>query len=196
MITRLCPPRASPVHFPYNGLMTDPHDPQSSTSGLGKGMVIAGWLIALGLLTLFFSDQLDQQRNPNQAVESHMLEDGVREVQLQRNRHGHYVATGEINDASVEFMLDTGATAVSVPSGLAERLGLRRGAPITTRTANGTITTYATMLDRIALGDIEVRNVRATINPYSDQILVGMSFLRNLEFTQRGDTLTLRQYAN
>ena len=47
-----------------------------------------------------------------------------------------------------------------------------------------------------ASGDISLQNVRATINPgyKSNQILLGMSFLKHLEFSQRGDTLTLRQY--
>jgi len=37
--------------------------------------------------------------------------------------------------------------------------------------------------------------VRASINPQSsdDNILLGMTFLKHLDFAQRGDQLTLRQ---
>ena len=46
------------------------------------------------------------------------------------------------------------------------------------------------------VGDIELRNVQAGIAPglLMDEILLGMSFLKHIDFTQRGDTLILRQY--
>ena len=57
------------------------------------------------------------------------------------------------------------------------------------------ITTYSTRLDEVRLGNIELNNVRADINPHmrSDDVLLGMSFLRKLEFTQRDRELTIRQ---
>ncbi|MGI9334732.1 MAG: retropepsin-like aspartic protease family protein, partial [Gammaproteobacteria bacterium] len=87
-------------------------------------------------------------------------------------------------------------TDVSVPAGLARRIGLERGMPLQTHTANGTITTYRTRLASVVLGDIELGNVRASINPHmqGDEVLLGMSFLRNLELVQRDRTLTLRQF--
>jgi len=51
-------------------------------------------------------------------VEAHLRGD-VREVVLKRNRYGHYVANGSINGSQVEFLLDTGATAVAVPAATA-----------------------------------------------------------------------------
>lgn len=155
---------------------------------------MAAWLIALGLLTWFFSGALEEQRNPNQQVTTMARVDGG-EVVLLRNRFGHYVATGRINGHPVELMLDTGASDVSVPAGLAAALGLERGARALYRTANGTITAYRTVLDRVELGGIVLENVRASINPAmpGDQVLLGMSFLKQLELTQRGNTLTLRQ---
>jgi aspartyl protease family protein len=166
----------------------------TATTHMGRLMIVAAWLVVLGLLTLFFSQWLDKQHNPNQEISSQMLMNGVSEVVLQRNRYGHYVATGRINDHKVELMLDTGATVVSIPAGLAQQLELPRGAPMSTMTASGPITTYATILDKVELGDIVLTNVRANINPYSDDVLLGMSFLKQLEFTQRGNTLTIRQY--
>ena len=163
---------------------------------LGMGMIALAWAILLGLLAVFFSDRLEEQRNPNQEVQSAVVADGIREVVLRRNRSGHYVATGRINGESVEFLLDTGATTISVPARLARRLGLSRGRPVLASTANGTITTYATRLRTVELGDILINDVEATINPHmgGNGILLGMSFLKSLEFTQRGNTLTLRQY--
>ncbi len=165
----------------------------NTSHNLGRTMVWIAWLLVLGLLTLFFNNVLDKQRNPNQQLGA--VDTGAAiEVTLQRNHYGHYVATGAINDQPVEFMVDTGATTVSIPADLAQQLGLQRGAAMSTSTANGVITTYATVLPVVSLGAIRVHDVRAHINPYGEDVLLGMSFLKNLEFTQRGDTLILRQY--
>ncbi len=167
-----------------------------SSKGLGKGMIFVAWILALGLLTLFFNGFLENQHNPNQDLRTQDYKDGIREVVLQRNRKGHYVANGTINGQPVVFFLDTGATIVSIPAHLNHRLNLPQGRSMIANTANGTITTYSTTLDKIALGNIELHNVRASLNPHnnSDEILLGMSFLKHLEFTQRGNTLILRQY--
>jgi aspartyl protease family protein len=96
----------------------------------------------------------------------------------------------------VRFILDTGATGVAVPDAVAQRLGLQRGRAFRTQTANGTGTSYAARLDSVSVGGIELQDVPAGITPglQVDQVLLGMSFLKHIEFTQRGDTLTLRQY--
>jgi len=161
----------------------------------GRHMLLLAWAIALGLLALLFSGVLERQYNPNQTVNSSISENGVREVVLKRNRQGHYVTRGQINGQPVVFLLDTGATQVSIPQKVAQRLALKAGAPSYSQTANGTIQTYATRLDRIGIGDIQLTNIRAQINPYfeGEEILLGMSFLKRLELIQRGDTLTLRQ---
>lgn len=160
----------------------------------GKFMLYGAWLFALALLTLGFNRWLDHQRNPNQTVASTRTGDAV-EVTLVQNRYGHYRAAGGINDAPVEFLLDTGATHIAVPGDFAARLGLVRGPAGQAQTANGVVTTYATRLARVRLGEIELRDVKAHINPAmtGDQVLLGMSFLRDLEFSQRSGRLTLRQ---
>lgn len=159
-------------------------------------MVFAGWIVFLLLLTLFFNNWLERQHNPNDNVISATNGDGAVEVVLQRNRLGHYLAAGEINGRPVTFLLDTGATDVSIPQSLARHLDLHQGAPRRYQTANGTIVTYATRLDSVRLGDIVRHNVRAHINPGMQQgeVLLGMSFLKHLEMVQRGSQLTLRHF--
>ena len=78
---------------------------------------------------------------------------------------------------------------------VAERLGLRRGRAFSTQTANGISTSYAARLQQVSVGDITLQDVSAGITPglQTDQVLLGMSFLKHIEFTQRGDTLILRQ---
>ncbi|RFA31165.1 aspartyl protease [Alkalilimnicola ehrlichii] len=176
--------------------MNHQQTPQSNAKRAGTMMFIAMWILVLLLLTGGFNYWLEGQQNPNRNPGGETLVDGTREVTLQRNRYGHYIATGRINGEAVTFMLDTGASDISIPGRIAERLGLERGAPQQYRTAAGIITGYRTQLEQVELGPIALEDVRASINPHmdADEILLGMSFLKHLEFTQRGDRLTLRQY--
>jgi aspartyl protease family protein len=171
--------------------MTNPAEQQRRW---GKIMVGAMWLLLLGLLTLFFNNFLDKQHNPNQQIAS-VQRGGQQEVILQRNKYGHYVASGMINQQAVVFMLDTGASDISIPENVAKRLGLQRGRAVSYQTANGPAINYATQLDAVSLGNITLYNLPASINPNvnHEDILLGMSFLKHLEFSQKGNTLTLRQ---
>ena len=162
---------------------------------IGLWMVVFMWVLVLGLLTMYFQEWYEEQYNPNQTINEGIDEHGVREVILQRNRYGHYVTSGVINNTPVVFMLDTGASDISIPAPVAERIGLKAGHKRVYQTANGPAISYATVLDQVAIGKIELRNVRASINPNvgMEEILLGMTFLKKLEFSQVEDTLTLRQ---
>ncbi|HID44192.1 MAG TPA: TIGR02281 family clan AA aspartic protease [Chromatiaceae bacterium] len=164
--------------------------------GLGKGMIIAAWVLLLFLLTLFFGRVLEQRENPNSIPGGSVSGQGVREVVLERNAQGHYVASGAINGHPVVFLVDTGATDVAVSEALAERLGLKKHGGAFSHTANGVVAVWQTTLHRVSLGVIEMHNLRATILPDlkpSNQVLLGMSFLKKLELIQRNGVLTLRQ---
>jgi aspartyl protease family protein len=176
--------------------MTEESGGEDSSRKIGMGMVVAMWVMVLVLFTAYFSFWQQKQINPNQTLYSSTNENGVREVVLKRNRYGHYVATGAINDIPVVFMLDTGATDISIPQAVAEELRLHRGPAVYYETANGDTKAYLTRLDSVSLGDITLRHMRANINPNyrSNEVLLGMTFLKHLEFTQQGNTLTLRQY--
>jgi aspartyl protease family protein len=162
---------------------------------MGLTMQVLAWLVFLALGVFIFNDLLEKQRNPNQNLESHVTANGLREVVLQRNRFGHYVTSGEINGLPVTFMLDTGATGIAIPPATARQLGLRRGPAFSTQTANGMAVSYAVNLDRVSVGAITLRDIPASITPglSTDEVLLGMSFLKHIEFTQRGDKLILRQ---
>jgi len=155
-------------------------------------MLAMMWLGIFALLGFFFSGILDKQNNPNQSAQTISLAGDIKELVLQRNRMGHYVANGSINAQPVTFMLDTGATDVSIPAAIANKLNLIPGPTATYQTANGPVDVRLTKLETISLGDISLHDVRATINPgyKSNQILLGMSFLKHLEFSQRGNTDT------
>jgi len=157
---------------------------------LGRGMAIVASLLVLGMFYLYFENSLQARNNPNRELQ---VAPGT-ELVLKRSADGHYLFPGTINGRPVNFLLDTGATLVSVPAHMAADLGLRAGARQQSITANGTVSTRATRLDSMAFGPFDLRDVPASINPgmADNQVLMGMSVLKHLEFSQRGDTLVLR----
>lgn len=162
-----------------------------TTQRTGFGMMVAAAVGVLLLLTFVFSGLVEDRRNPNQQVQSQRVGDRI-EVVLESDRQGHFIATGAINGRDVIFLVDTGATLVSVPEGLAEELGLARMARIGLETAAGPVTGWMTRIDEVRLGDIVQRDVRAAISPgRSDTVLLGMSFLRGLEMNQSDGQLRL-----
>lgn len=165
----------------------------NDSSKIGQGMIYLAWLLFLALLTFWFNNYLERQNNPNQDV-SATWDKEIAEVKLRQNRYGHYLANGQINHLPVTFLLDTGATLISIPGPIAQQLQLKRGLAAKSRTANGTVTVYETRLNSVSIGTIELNNIRATINPHmkGDEILLGMSFMKHLEMTQKGKELILR----
>lgn len=171
---------------------------QSSPPGksLGQGMLVVSFALGLAALTLYFDGWLAGENNPNANPRNYLTEAGVREVVLERNRQGHYLAGGEINGVAVTFLLDTGATDVAIPANIAEQARLEPGYEGRAFTANGAVTVYSTEVQSLSLGNINLENVRASITPSmaGDTILLGMSALQQVEFSQQDGVLTLRQF--
>ncbi|MEN5304655.1 TIGR02281 family clan AA aspartic protease [Pseudomonas sp. TWI628] len=160
----------------------------------GKLLMMVAWVAGLFLATRYFGHWENHERNPNAQVQS-SHGDGFIELSLLSNGQGHFVLDGAINGQVVHFMLDTGATDVAIPESLAKDLNLQHGSSVMLSTANGRTEGYRTRLDTLQLGDIHLQNVRALVVPGLDgqTVLLGMSALKQLEFTQRGGTMLLRQ---
>ncbi len=171
------------------------HERGTAVGGIGRWMMILSWALLLVLLSFLFNDILEKQNNPNQEPLTLQDAQGASQVVLQRNRAGHYVANGRINGQPVLFLLDTGATDVAISDELAKSLDLPRGRQLISQTANGTVISWQTRLAEVALGGITLNDVRASVLPTmtGNEVLLGMSFLKRLEWTQRGDQLTLKK---
>ncbi len=168
-------------------------EPTPNPPTLNKTTIAIIWICLLVVTTLVFNGVIERQHNPNQKLEISVNQYGNPEVTLIRNRYGHYVASGTIDEQEVVFLLDTGATLVAVPEHIANQLGLKKGASFQSETANGLSTSYRTTIARLSLGDIVMTNVPASISSgmQFDEILLGMSFLKHLKITQQGKELTL-----
>lgn len=173
--------------------MTDENS--THTNSFGKWFGWLAWALFIGAITFAFNDFLEHKHNPNQVLTSYQRGDEI-QVVLQRNSYGHYVTSGQINQTKVTFMLDTGATSVSIPEHIAKQIGLEKQRSYFVNTANGQAKVYQTKVDTLRIGEIILYNVAAHINPSfdGDEILLGMSALKQIEFRQKGKTLTLIHY--
>lgn len=118
-------------------------------------------------------------------------------VTLAADTRGHFVTDGQVNDLPVRFLVDTGATMISLSERDARRLGLdfSKGQRGSVKTANGIASAYRIKLDTVRVGGIELHNVDALVHTGSDLdvVLLGMSFLNRVEMQRAGDSLTLRK---
>ncbi|MBB3231847.1 retropepsin-like aspartic protease family protein [Halomonas stenophila] len=157
----------------------------------GLGMMLVFWVLFIGLGSWWLQGVLMRRENPNAHLVDAVAGDTLI---LERNVSGHFVATGRINGEPVPMLLDTGATYVAVPAGLADRLGLSPEGSAWFSTANGRVRGQLTTLDEISLGGFTARRVRGSISPGLDEgvVLLGMSFLGRFELQMSGEILTLR----
>ncbi len=120
------------------------------------------------------------------------------EVQVSRNTRGMYTTVGSINGLPVSFMVDTGATLVALNSAQARRLGIDyrvAGLPSSVTTASGVESAWSVNLDRVKVGELELRNVAAVVleGAQPETALLGMSYLGRLEIINSGQLMTLRK---
>ena len=118
------------------------------------------------------------------------------EIVLAAGPNGHFRAIGQINGKSVEFMVDTGASVVSLGQVEADRLGLdyQNGVPGMARTANGSVPMRLIVLNSVRIGDVEVANVEAAVHPGSlGVVLLGNSFLTRFQMKRDNDVMRLEK---
>ena len=115
-------------------------------------------------------------------------------IVLTAGQGGHFMTSGQINGRSVQFMVDTGATAIAMSSADAERAGIayRTGQPVNLSTANGMAQGFRIKLSSVRIGDVEVFDVDAVVTlsamPY---MLLGNSFLTRFQMIRENDQMTL-----
>lgn len=122
-------------------------------------------------------------------------ESGTRIV-LTAGLGGHFITSGSINGQSTQFMVDTGASVVSIGQADAERMGLKykQGRPGYANTANGQVPVYSITLTSVRIGDVEIQQVAAIVLPAPmNHVLLGNSFLSRFQMTRNNDVMTLER---
>jgi aspartyl protease family protein len=120
-------------------------------------------------------------------------------VTLAPNDNGHYVARGSINGASMRFLVDTGASMVTMDAAHARSAGIDylEGRKGLASTANGVTEVYLVKLDSVQVGNIVLTNVDGAVhtNNQLPDVLLGMSFLNRLDMRRENGNMTLlRRY--
>lgn len=110
---------------------------------------------------------------------------------LKADRFGHFRGMATINDMPMPFLIDTGATKTSIPINLAIAAHLPFGQSIQSNTAGGHTLDRQTKINKLKLGNIEIKNLDANINQHLNEVLIGMNTLKYFYMLQNANTLTL-----
>lgn len=107
---------------------------------------------------------------------------------------GHFVVNGSINGQSAKFLVDTGASNVSMGADVARRIGIpyQKGKRAMMSTANGVTQVYLVTLNNVKVGDISLSGVEGTVHETSmPVVLLGMSFLNRVDMKREGSSMVL-----
>jgi aspartyl protease family protein len=164
-------------------------------------VIMAGLLLVLGVLGARFLDS-KASRSPNAATamtspaEPTSQPGRSRSVVLRRGDGGHFWTEARVDGRRIEFVVDTGATAIALRESEAARLGIRPGPrdyTVKVSTANGISHAAPVLLRRVEIGDIVVRDVPALVHPDNGLAvnLLGMTFLSKVRWTHEHGRLVL-----
>lgn len=131
-----------------------------------------------------------------QSVVSQQSAGDAAEVKLAADARGHFVTQGAVNGQVVRFLVDTGATMVSLGAADATRIGIdwRKGQPGVAQTANGQARAWKVRLDTVRIGEIVVHGVDGIVHEADLPVaLLGMSFLSRMDIRNEGSTMTLKK---
>ena len=123
---------------------------------------------------------------------------GKGSVVLYPDRRGHFFADGQINGTPVHFLVDTGASTVTMNSLVAKRVGLdyrRTGHAGYSNTAAGVVPKYHVKLDKVQVGDITLYNVDGGVieDMSTTEVLLGMSFLGQFDMKRDSEKMELSE---
>ena len=143
-------------------------------------------------------DGQQKQYNLGNTVSTTFTQRKTRKETIRMNSAGMYMTFGNINGRSVHFLVDTGASAVSMNTEQAKQLGIRYdkiGTPAGVSTASGFANGYRVRLKSVSVGDIRQTNVEAFVidGHHPGPVLLGMTFLGRLSVQHSGNAMTLVQ---
>jgi aspartyl protease family protein len=115
-------------------------------------------------------------------------------IVLMASSGGHFQVPGSINNQAVNFLVDTGATLVTMSAKVAERLGLdyRKGPSLVTQTANGQAPAWRLSLSSLRVRDVELHQIDAVVVEQDmPVVLLGNSFLNRFAMQREGSQMVL-----
>ncbi len=153
-----------------------------SASGRGAVVVIDGKSLKLGL---------------NQSIAGNFKKPDRSSLTIYPDSLGMFYARGKINGQPTRFLVDTGATYVTLSGEKARSLKIdfRKGQRGSAQTAAAIVPVWQIKLDSVSIGGISVSNVDATViagdKPF--EVLLGNSFLKHTQMQQAGSALEIKK---
>ncbi len=187
-MVRLSRPPARPVRDTAAMSEFSPSSPQRTARRGAIGIALFWVALAAALFVVFkwIEEHERQSLVPYATGEGHLV--------IPRERDGHFYVNGEVNRVPVRFLVDTGASAVSVSNAQAQQAQLPEGRPITLQTANGErpgrlVHGVPVKVGHLALNNVTV--VSGLTGLPADQALLGQSFLRQFDVKLREKDMVL-----
>ncbi len=161
-----------------------------STARLGALSILAFWLAVAAVLYLVF-DRIEKDRQAQ--LKPYAMRSG--ELVIPRQRDGHFYVDGEVNQQAVKFLVDTGASHVSISAEMALKAALQGGQPISLNTANGQRQGQLVRHVPVRAGHLVLNDTSVTVGLVGlppDQALLGQGFLKQFDIEIRRDEMVLR----
>ena len=132
----------------------------------------------------------------NRGVGTRFSAPPIAEARIASQLNGHYFTPGRINNQSVDFLVDTGATSISINSKTADKLGLEynKSKAVGVQTAQGTTNAYPVVLNSATVGNVTLNNIEALVleGDYPTAILLGNSFLSRVDLKVEQGVMVLQ----
>lgn len=155
----------------------------------GHVTALAIWIALFAASYLYF----ESRERPIVAIATETIRG---EVLIPRSPDGHYYVRGAINGHPINFMVDTGASNVSISAETALAAKLQHGTPAQFETAGGKVPGAIVKGQTIMAGGIVVKGINVAVGIQDETALLGQNFLRRVEVIQSGDQMTLRIKSN
>ena len=161
--------------------------PTAKGNHTGRNSFLTNALIWLGLGALCFS-LFTWTSAPKVSVAGNQVE-----IVIAKAQDGHHYIDGVLNGKQIRFLIDTGASYVSIGGNLAAQLGLLSGKPTKFETANGSVIGQLFENQSIKVSGLATPPLTIGVMPNSpNTALLGQNFLRHVELLQVDNKLILR----
>lgn len=168
---------------------TPPSNDLPTSLKWGPLAIVTVWLAVMGALYLLSAQYL----KPKPVA---VLSGGVLVIPMASD--GHFYATGTVGGKPARFLVDTGASMVTVSDAFAQQAGLAGGTPTVFKTANGDLQGRVLTDVPVSMGSAQVSGVRVgvgLVGAEPDEALLGQSFLNKFEITLADRQMTLKPKA-
>ncbi len=147
------------------------------------------------LITLTMNDNAPTSFSQDFSKNETSVNSPKKSLNLLRQPDGMYRVRGTINNISVMFLVDTGATSIAMNHLTAQKIGVpfRTGEKIRAATASGIVEAFRVNLSSVRVGDLELKNVEGAVivGSQPDQVLLGMSFLGQFKIEHNGANMII-----